>query len=311
MENISTISTRFFLLGLVEMEKEKYLCIILSFGIYLITMLLSIVILYNVCIEANLHEPMYLFICNLLFNGMFGSTSLFPKIIIDLLSGSKIISVAGCFIQSFCMHTFASVEVFTFTIMAQDRYLAIGEPLRYPTLMTNGKALNYIGIIWIIAIILVLIPVIMTMKLPLCGKNINNVFCDNMSLVNLACGDSSLNNIFGAIETFIVYMVALMIIIYCYIRTFLICLKLSKDAHQKAVSTLVSHLIAFSCFTVATLFIVLRYRLNSGSIPMFVHILLSCMGIVTTTIVNPFIYGIRTEALRVKILQNLLKIYAR
>ncbi|XP_053312602.1 olfactory receptor 52K1-like [Spea bombifrons] len=308
MENVSMISTNLVLLGLVEMEKLKYLYVVISLGTYLITVILCSTIVFVIWTETSLHEPMHIFICNLLLNGMFGSTIFFPKLLTDLGSGSKIISFAGCLVQSFCMHTFAAVELFTFTIMAQDRYIAVGQPLRYATLMTNGKALKYIGVIWLIAIIAVFVPVVMTSQLSLCGININNVFCDNMSLIRLACGDTSVNNIFGAVEAFFINISALLMVIYCYIQTFRICLKISKEAHQKAVRTLVTHLVAFSNYMVATLFLLLRYRLNSNALSINGHILFSVTGFVTPSIVNPLIYGIRTEALKIKIAQKLRKI---
>uniref|UniRef100_A0A8C5R382 G-protein coupled receptors family 1 profile domain-containing protein n=1 Tax=Leptobrachium leishanense TaxID=445787 RepID=A0A8C5R382_9ANUR len=307
MENVSTSSVHFVLLGLVEMEKGKSLCIVLALGIYLTSMILSSVIVYTVWVEAALHEPMYLFICNLLLNGMFGSSSLFPRLIIDLLSGFITISYAECLIQTFCMHTFAAVEILTFTIMAQDRYLAIGAPLRYPTLMTNRRALTYVAAVWTVSFIQVIILLVMTMRLHLCGVNINNVYCDNMSLVRLACGDTSMNSMFGAVQAVLGYILILSIVIYCYVKTFLICLRFSRDAYHKATRTLVSHLVAFSCFIVANVFVFLRYRLDSSPLALYVHVIFSCLGIVTSAVVNPFIYGIRTEALRGKIVQNILK----
>ncbi|XP_053312604.1 olfactory receptor 4C12-like [Spea bombifrons] len=309
MINVSTVSTSFIILGLVEMERLKYFYFTISLALYLIIMLLTSMIVSIIVTEPRLHEPMYLFICNLFINGIFGSTTLFPKLIINLLSGSKIVSLVDCLIQAFCVHTFGAVELLTFTVMAQDRYLAVGQPLRYPTLMTNGKALTFIAMIWVTTFIGVLVPVMMTAWLPLCGININNLFCDNMSLVKLACGDSSVNNIFGAVEAFLMNFIALVIIIYCYIKTFLICLKVSKEAYQKAVSTLVTHLYAFSSFLIAAFFVLLRYRINSATFPLYGHITLSVIGLVTPTIVNPLIYGLRTEALRSKIIQNFRKLH--
>ncbi|KAM8976924.1 olfactory receptor 4B13-like [Pelodytes ibericus] len=309
MENLSRVSTNLILFGLVEMERFKYLYFVISLGTYLFTIFLCSLIVFIIWTEASLHDPMHLFICNLLLNGMFGNMILFPKLMIDLLSGSKVISLTGCLIQSFCMHVFAAVELFTFTLMAQDRYLAVGQPLRYSTLMTNQKALTYIAVVWVISAIAVLVPVIMTAQLPLCGTIINSVFCDNMSLIRLACEDASVNNIFGAVEAFLINIISILIVIYCYIQTFRICLKVSREAYQKALRTLVTHLVAFSNFMVATSFVLLRYRLNSGTLSLNGHILLSVTGFITPSIVNPLLYGIRTESLKLKVIQNLNHIF--
>ncbi|XP_075054372.1 olfactory receptor 4B13-like [Mixophyes fleayi] len=309
MENLSRISTSFVFIGLLEMEKYRYLYSVLSLNLYIMPMLLCCLIVYVIWAEESLHQPMYIFISNLLLNGVFGNTVIFPQFIIDLMLGSSTISLPGCLTQIFCVQSYFATDLFTFTTMAYDRYLAVGHPLRYPSMMTNRKALIYIFIIWVSAFIAVLIPVIMTANLQFCGVNINNIYCDNMSLIRLACGDSSVNNIFGLIGTFIIVLLTLPIIMYSYIRTVLICLKISRSASLKAFHTLVSHIVTFSVFTATTLFVFLRYRLNGGSMSVTVHVTLSITGYLTSFIVNPIVYGIRTEALKIKILHHLQKIH--
>ncbi|XP_069828918.1 olfactory receptor 4D5-like [Dendropsophus ebraccatus] len=258
MKNLSETSSNFILLGVVEMENFRFLYSALGLVIYATSIFLCSLILYVIWTEESLHEPMYLLIGNLVFNGIFGSSAFLPKLITDLFFGSRTISIGGCLLQSFCIHCFAAVELFTFTLMAHDRYLAIGQPLRYSTIMTNRKAWKFIIANWTTSIISVLVPIIMTACLPLCGVDINNVFCDNMSLMKLACGDTSVNNIFGAVESFLINIVCILIIVYYYIRTFLVCMKISKEVFQKAVRTLVTHLAAFSTFMASSLFVLLR-----------------------------------------------------
>ncbi|XP_040195498.1 olfactory receptor 52Z1-like [Rana temporaria] len=268
-------------------------------------MFLGCLIVYVIWIEVSLHEPMYIFICTLIINGVFGNTVVFPQFIIGLLTGSSTIYFYECLVQVFCVQTFPTVEIFTFTAMAYDRYLAVGYPLRYATLMTNGKALQCIAFIWISSFILVGILVTMTANLKFCGVNINNIFCENMSLVRLACGNSAMViNIFGLVETLLFVFGAISIIIYCYTRTLLICLKVSKASCLKAIHTLSTHIITCSIFLTAVFFVILRYRLNGGTISIAVHVFLSITGLLTSAIVNPIVYGIRTEALKLKIIRN-------
>ncbi|KAM3936244.1 olfactory receptor 4B13-like [Leptodactylus fuscus] len=308
MENISMAEGSFVFLGLLEMERYRIPYSIIALGLYIVTTLMCCFIIYVVWVEESLHEPMYIFISNLLLNGVFGSTAIFPQFIFGLISGSSTISIPTCLIQTFCVHSFSAVEIITFTAMAYDRYLAVGNPLRYFSLMTNMMVLKGIYAIWALVFIFVMITVILTANLGFCGVNINNIFCDNMSLVRLACGDSSVNYIFGLFETLVVMLSSLLIIIYCYIRTLFICLKASKSSSLKAVHTLVTHIITFSIFMTTNLFVFLRYRLSGGNVSVTVHILLSITGVVTSVIVNPIVYGIRTESLKIKLIQNLHKI---
>ncbi|XP_018426389.1 PREDICTED: olfactory receptor 4D5-like [Nanorana parkeri] len=308
---MSRLSTSFDLLGLAELERYKFVYAVLALFLYLFTITICCLIVYVVWAEETLHEPMYVFISNLVINGIYGSSVVLPKIIVSLLSGSRTTWFLECLIQAFGIHSFAAVELFTFTVMAQDRYLAIGQPLRYPIFMNNDKAIKHIISSWVVAFIVVLIPVTMSAFLHMCGVNINNVFCDNTSFIMLACGGASVNNIFGAVEAFSINIICLLVIIYYYIRTFVICLKFSREAYQKAVRTLVTHLTAFSTVIISSFFVLLRYRINGGSISLAAHVVISVFGAVTPTTLNPLIYGFRTEALKLKIIRRLKKTTGR
>ncbi|KAM3934895.1 olfactory receptor 52E8-like [Leptodactylus fuscus] len=310
MENISTSGSTFVFLGLLEMERYRIPYSFLVLGLYIVTTMMCCLIIYVVWVEENLHEPMYILICNLLLNGIFGSTAIFPQLIIVLFLGSSTISFPRCLTQAFCTQSFNGLEVFTFSAMAFDRYLAVGNPLRYFSLMTNLMALRCIYLMWVIMFLFIMSTVVMTANLQFCGVNINNVFCDNMSLVRLACGDSSLNNFFGLVGTLLFILLTLVIIVYCYIRTLLICLKTSRSTSLKAVHTLVTQIITFSICMTTLLFVFLRYRLSGGNISVTAHVLLSIAGVVTSIIVNPLVYGIRTEALKLKVIHNLQKMFS-
>ncbi|XP_069828871.1 olfactory receptor 52E8-like [Dendropsophus ebraccatus] len=307
MENMSMVGSSFVFLGILEMEKYRIPYSIVFFFLYIIPTLLCCLMVYVIWVEESLHEPMYVFICNLLLNGVFGNAAFLPRLIVGLLSGSSTISFSECITQTFCALTFSTVELLTFTTMAYDRYLAVGNPLRYFSIMTNMKMVTFITVIWAVSFILILTLVMMTANLRFCGVNINNVYCDNMSLVRLACGDTSVNNLFGLVQMLLVLICALLVIIYCYIRTLVICLKSSRSSSLKAINTLVSHIITFSVFMITWLFVFLRYRLNGGNISITFHVLLSIGGALTSMIVNPIVYGLRTEALKLKLIHNLQK----
>ncbi|KAG8538547.1 hypothetical protein GDO81_022417 [Engystomops pustulosus] len=310
MENESLVFNiqDYVLLGLKEMEYLKYFYSTVALLIYLTTIFLCTLIVYAVWTEQSLHEPMYIFIGHLVWNDVFGSSALFPKLVIDLLSGSSMISFVGCLIQSFCIQTFATVEILTFTIMAYDRYLAVGFPLRYHSLMTNRKALLSLAFIWLVLSGTQLIGAMLVVKLRLCGNSIKNVFCETMSLTRLACVSPVVNDTYGTTMALILIVSPLLIVIYCYIQTILACLKVSKKANQKAIHTLVTHIITFSTFMGATLFVSFRYRLNGGSLSTATHVAISVCAMSVSFTLNPVIYGIRTEALRMKMVHILKEI---
>ncbi|XP_063806682.1 olfactory receptor 4B13-like [Pseudophryne corroboree] len=305
MDQAFNVSTLLVLLGLVEMEEFQYMYCALCIIIYLFIMLLSITIVFVVMAEPSLHEPMYILICKLVLNGMFGSSTFLPKLIVDLITSSKTISYGGCITQTLCVSLFAFLEMSTFTLMAYDRYLAVCHPLHYVTLMTNKKVLTLIFGCCVIAFTTLLIAILLTWALPLCGNKINNIFCDNMSLVTLSCSDSSLSKIYSAALVSIYLIVTISVTVFSYLKIFVVCLKISTESRQKAVHTLVTHLLNFSVFLLGVLFVVIRYRLGSIDLPIMVHVLLSVTPAVFPPLLNPLIYGVRTHALKIKIIHHL------
>ncbi|KAG8430047.1 hypothetical protein GDO86_018587 [Hymenochirus boettgeri] len=293
MENVTYVSPNLILLGIVEIEKFRYLYCLPCLVVYMFIMFLSTVIVVVVWTEESLHEPMYILICSLVLNGIYGSSTFFPKLIIDLFSSSKTISRVGCLAQSFCVLTFAFFEICIFTAMAYDRYLAVYFPLQYIILMTNGKALKFILGSFIFSFVSVLIAILLSARLPLCRFHIKNIFCDNVSYFILSCVDSSINNLYGAI-------------VFLFFLSFT--LTISKHACEKAIHTLVTHLLNFSIFLIGVLFIFIRYRLGNIDLPLGLQILLSATCLVVPPLLNPLIYGIRMKVLQQKVKHFLKKI---
>ncbi|XP_063297322.1 olfactory receptor 51G2-like [Pelobates fuscus] len=305
MENASNSSSILWLLGLVEMEEQKYFYCATSIIIYITTVLLTFMVVFIIANEESMQEPMYILICILTLSGLFGSSSFLPKLTIDFLISSKTISREACLIQSFCITAFAYFEISTLTIMAYDRYLAVCHPLQYSMLMTNDKALKLIGGSLIFTFAAVLTTVLLSARLPLCGTQIKNIFCDNMSIFVLSCVDTSVNNIYGTTIWVIFFTVTMVIIIYCYLKIFIICLTISSHERRKSFHTLVTHLLSFSIFLVGVLFVFIRYRLGTNQLPLTAHIVLSVNSLVFPPLINPVIYGIRTQTLKTRILHHL------
>ncbi|XP_077307013.1 olfactory receptor 52D1-like [Lithobates pipiens] len=309
MENISTTYTNFILVGLVEMESFRFLYALMTFAVYSTSFVVSSMIVYVIWREESLHEPMYIFICGLVLNVMFGSSAYLPKLLIDLLSKNSTISLSGCLFQAFCMQSYAAAEVFTFTAIAYDRYLAVGHPLRYSALMTNLTCQRILLAIWVFVFVGLCGGFCLTARLTFCAVNINNVYCETMSLLRLSCSDITVNNIYGITWTLFITISPMLVIIYCYIRTIIICFKLPGEASQKAAQTLVTHVTALSIFLVGAMFIAFRYRLSSISLSATAHVIIAMSGMSTSITVNPLIYGIRTKALRIRIARNLQNIF--
>ncbi|KAG8429804.1 hypothetical protein GDO86_019164 [Hymenochirus boettgeri] len=302
------VTTTFILLGIVEMERFRYLFCALSLIIYFATLKFNIVITLVVFLDKSLHEPMYILIASLMVNGIFGS-SFFLKLN-RLVFSSKVITRLGCFIQSFCIMSFSYSEITMFSIMAYDTFLAVCHPLHYHSLITSRKLPILICGSLLLNVTLVSSALILSAILPLCGTYIYTVYCDNTAIFILSCVDVSVNKMYGNFN-FIGYLTLnISIIVYCYMRIFLICLKVSKDAFKRSIHTLVTHFLNLSVFLMGIVFMFVRSRLGDINLHLGFHIIFSISSLVFPPLLNPLIYGIRTKALKVKVshqLQNIKK----
>ncbi|XP_069828955.1 olfactory receptor 4C6-like [Dendropsophus ebraccatus] len=305
MENAFNVSKNLVLLGLVEMEGLRYLYCVLSIVLYLFIALISIIIVAVVVADTRLHEPMYILISNLVLNGIFGSSTLFPKLIVDLTTSSTTITHGNCMVQALCVALFGFYEMSSFTLMAYDRYLAVCHPLRYSTLITNERIISLIIGSFVVTFILSLIAVLLTWKLPVCGNRINNIFCDNMSMIILSCVDSSISQLFSTSASIVYLCITIVVTVFSNLQILVVCSKITGESRQKAVHTLVTHLLNFSVFLLGLLFIFIRYRVGSIKLPVIIHVLLSITALIVPPLFNPLIYGVRTHSLKMRVFHYL------
>ncbi|XP_077307150.1 olfactory receptor 51E1-like [Lithobates pipiens] len=308
MENGSTIRKDLELLGLRELEGLKYFYCPLLSVIYLDILILNIVIVFVVLINPSLHEPMYILICNLAINSIFGSSTYFPKLLMDLLTSTKTISRDGCLTQALFITVYAYLEIMIFAGMAYDRYLAVCHPLQYAILMTSAKVIKVLINSSLVLFILLLVSILLTVRLPLCGTQIKNVFCDNMSIFILACTDTSINNIYGTIIIIAITCFFTLVIVFSYVQIYIVCLRLSKESRHKAMHTLRTHLINFSIFFLGFLFLALRHRLGTIYLSVSADVGLSMPSFLIPPLMNPLVFGVRTEALKSKMVLPFKKV---
>ncbi|XP_059187054.1 olfactory receptor 11A1-like [Centropristis striata] len=276
----------------------KYLFFWIIMCFYVAIICANVLLIVVICLNRSLHEPMYIFLCNLFVNELFGSTGLFPFLLVQILSDIHIVSVFFCFLQIFCLYTYVNVQFYNLAVMSYDRYLAICCPLQYNTRMTSNKVCVLIVLTWLFPVIVIVIMISLNASLQLCGNNIDRLNCDNYSLVKLACSDTSVNNIYGLIYSFTV-LILVFVIFYTYIRILKVCLSGSKQTRQKAVSTCTPHLASLLNFTFGCFFEVLQSRFNMSSVPIILRIFLSLYFLTCQPIFNPLMYGLNLTKIRI------------
>ncbi|KAM9442908.1 olfactory receptor 4M1-like [Salvelinus alpinus] len=136
MEN-STQVKFFYLFGLQETFNNKSVYFILSLITYLLIITVNLTLIITIIQEKGLHEPMYIFLCSLCVNGLYGTAGFYPKLLLDLQSDVQVISYGGCLTQAYVIYTSVLCELSTLTVMSYDRYVAICRPLLYHTIIVR------------------------------------------------------------------------------------------------------------------------------------------------------------------------------
>uniref|UniRef100_A0A3Q1DEM8 Olfactory receptor n=2 Tax=Amphiprion ocellaris TaxID=80972 RepID=A0A3Q1DEM8_AMPOC len=290
----STQDSFFTLSAYVDIGIFKYLCFLIVLAVYIATICANVLIIVTICITRSLHEPMYLFLVSLFANELYGSTGLFPFLLVQILSDVHTISYSLCFLQVFCLYSYAMIEFLTIAVMSYDRHLAICYPLQYKTRMTFNKIMFLIALTWAYAFfIMVLMGYCLAGRLQLCGNIINKVYCDNYYIVRLACSDTTVNNVFGLFNMFTVIFGLIVFILYTYLRILKVCFSGSKQTRQKAVSTCIPHLVSLVNFSCGTFFEIVQSRFDMSSVPNVLRVFLSLYFLTCQPLFNPVLYGLR------------------
>uniref|UniRef100_A0A3Q3R085 G-protein coupled receptors family 1 profile domain-containing protein n=1 Tax=Monopterus albus TaxID=43700 RepID=A0A3Q3R085_MONAL len=244
----------------------------------------------------NLHEPMYICLCNLFINELYGTAGFFPKFAFDLLSDVHVISYVGCFLQIHIIYSYALVDYSVLALMAYDRYVAICRPLEYHSVMSVRRTAMLVALSWLVPLCCELMVVSLTSPLKLCGSHIEKIYCENWTVVKLACSSTTANNILGL---FVIsfYTAVGLFILGSYVRLIKSALK-SREGRRKFTQTCVPHLLCLFNVSVAVLFDVMYSRYGSASVPQSVKNFMAIQFLLIPPILNPIIYGLILTKIR-------------
>ncbi|XP_050985761.1 olfactory receptor 142-like [Labeo rohita] len=298
MDN-STHFTTIILTGYIDIGNIKYLCFIVLVLLFVAIIVANQLIIGIIWKEKSLHEPMYVFLCSLSVNEMYGSIALFPFILSNMLV-SKVpeVSLNFCHAQIFALYTYGSVEFCNLAVMSYDRYVAICYPLEYNRIMSPAMTVTLIALGWSVSIIKFSINFSLSVRLKLCGNVMDKVWCDNYMLVKLACSDTTANNIFGMIGTIMTIGTPLALILFSYAKILRVCLKSTREMTKKALSTCTSHLISLLNFSVGCSFEMIQSRFDKVPMPPVLRVILSLYFPMCTPLINPIMYGMRLSKIK-------------
>ncbi|XP_026879170.2 olfactory receptor 51E1-like [Electrophorus electricus] len=286
--------TYFTLEGHIELEKYRYVYFIITLIVYLLIIFCNFVVIYVICTNKCLHEPMYIFIAALLCNALLGTTVLYPKLLIDFLSETQVVSYEACTFQSFSIYTYMSSEFTLLSAMAYDRYVSICKPFQYATLVKISTVRKILFCCWFLPTCENGIALILTYQIKICKFKLNRIYCNNNVAMKLSCGDISVRSTYGVFLIIFAIFAPFIFIVFSYVNILAVCFKNSQNFRSKALRTCLPHLLVFSSFTVTTCFEVISSRLDSN-IPHVIAMLLSVENMVIPPLVNPIVYGLNVK----------------
>ncbi|XP_076833062.1 olfactory receptor 52K1-like [Brachyhypopomus gauderio] len=298
--NISFTTFKFS--GFYTLGEWRPLLFIPYFFMLLLSTVSNSTLIYLIISQKTLHTPMHVLIGLLAVLDLCFPIFIIPNMLLDFLFNWNSISLTGCLIQMFCIHYIGSFQSTLLLWMALDRFFAICRPLYYHKHMEVPNFLKFVIAPLIRNFSLVTAFVFLAAKLSFCGTNeINHCFCEHMALVQLACGDISINNLIGLTAAFLIPTVDCIFIAVSYVMIFASVMK-SRKSNLKAINTCVTHIIvisvSLSCALIAFLSYRIRNEFSSGS-----RIFLSTLYILFPSCFNPIIYGVRTKEIREQFLK--------
>ncbi|KAM7181131.1 olfactory receptor 52E2-like [Macrochelys suwanniensis] len=291
----------FILTGIPGLEAAHIWISIPFSTFYIIGLLGNFMVLFVVGKEQTLHEPMYLLLCMLALTEIGASTAIVPKALCIFWFNLKGITVGGCLTQMFFLHAGSVTHSAVLVTMAFDRYVAICNPLRYATILTNARIAK-LGLVCLTRAVLFVLPLpLLLSRHPFCANRIiPHTYCDHMAVAKMSCGDITVNRMYGLVIVFIVLGFDLTLIGLSYVLIIRAVLRIpSKKAHQKALNTCTAHICVLLMAYPIFLFSTLTYRFGQGIAP-YVHIILANLYYLLLPMLNPIVYGVKTKELRDK-----------
>ncbi|XP_067422303.1 olfactory receptor 52P1-like [Emydura macquarii macquarii] len=301
--NLTTSDPSTFILnGIPGLEAAHIWISIPFFMFYIISLLGNFTVLFVVGKELTLHKPMFLLLCMLALTDIGQSTCIVPKALSIFWFHSNGITVNSCFIQIFFLNVLGVTHLAVLVIMAFDRYVAICNPLRYATILTNARIAKLGLVCFTGAVLLILPEPLLLWRLPFCANRvIPHTYCEYIAVVKISCGETTVNRMYSLVILLVIIGSDLILIGLSYGLIIKAVLRISsKKANRKTLNTCIPHICVMVMACTTGLFSSLTHRFGQG-IATHVHILLANLYILVPPMFNPIIYGVKIKELRDKV----------
>ncbi|XP_040217055.1 olfactory receptor 1G1-like [Rana temporaria] len=295
MNNVTEISS-LILVGLSDHPPTMNALFVSFLLIYLMTLITNLLIFFLVLTDYNLHNPMYFFLANLAFLDMSYSSVTAPRMLFDLVTKSRSISIPACIAQVFFYLSFVCSETLLLSAMSYDRYIAICHPLHYKLIMSWRVCTCMASLVWVGGCSVSLVHTLFLLRLSFCRtSSIHNFFCDLPHLYQISCSDPFINMVVLFLESAILGLGIFLMTFLPYVYIFSTILRIrSKTGKRKAFSTCTSHITVVSIFYGSIIFI---YLVPTSSDMISLNRLSTVISALINPLLNPLIYSLRNKDL--------------
>ncbi|XP_071393464.1 trace amine-associated receptor 13c-like [Centroberyx affinis] len=202
---------------------EAMLLYILLSSISLLTVALNLLIIISISHYRQLHTPTNVLLLSLAVSDLLAGLLLIPTEI--LLAGSCwFLGDLMCALSFFVVFTIISVSVGNMVLISVDRYVAICDPLRYPTKITQRRVQICVSLCWVCSLFY-------------CSLILND-HLGQPGRYNSCVGECVvvINYIAGAVDLVFTFISPITVIIVLYMRVFVVAVSQARAMRSHIVA---------------------------------------------------------------------------
>ncbi|XP_012919848.2 olfactory receptor 51F2-like [Mustela lutreola] len=297
--NTTSTSIIFLLTGVPGLEAFHIWISIPFCFLYITALSGNSLILFAIVTQPSLHKPMYYFLSMLSTTDLGLSISTLVTMMGIFWFDAREISFNACLLQMFFIKLFTVMESSVLLAMAFDRFVAISNPLRYATILTDSR-IAQIGVAIVIRGTLMLTPMVALLKrLSFCRSHVlHHSYCFHPDVMKLSCTDTRINNAVGLTAMISTVGVDSIFILLSYILIIKTVLSIaSPEERKKAFSTCISHIGAVVIFYFPLISLSFVHRFGKRA-PAYVHTMIANTYLLIPPVMNPIIYSVKTKQIR-------------